>query len=171
MRFGLMAAAALAAAGVAAPASAATTVNLFVNAYAYGSTTTHGYCTNGSGQICPLSDVPQQAAFSRFETLTFNNGTAILQDGFYRATGSISGLITDLGNGLYSGSNFVFYYNTWGAGTPPPGAYETRLLASTFSVSSAPEPGTWAMLVLGFGLIGFAMRRRQAGIKTTVRFA
>jgi|688.fasta_scaffold420256_2 hypothetical protein len=29
------------------------------------------------------------------------------------------------------------------------------------NVSAVPEPGTWAMFILGLGLIGFAMRNRQ----------
>ena len=29
-------------------------------------------------------------------------------------------------------------------------------------VSAVPEPGTWAMMLLGFGAIGFTMRRRQS---------
>jgi len=29
--------------------------------------------------------------------------------------------------------------------------------------SAVPEPGTWAMMLLGFGAIGFSMRRRRAG--------
>lgn len=33
-----------------------------------------------------------------------------------------------------------------------------------------PEPATWAMMLAGFGMIGFATRRRQS-MKTTVRFA
>jgi hypothetical protein len=35
-----------------------------------------------------------------------------------------------------------------------------------FELSSAPavpEPGTWALMILGFGTVGFAMRRRKAG--------
>ncbi len=32
---------------------------------------------------------------------------------------------------------------------------------------SVPEPGTWAMMIAGFGLTGFALRRR----KTTIQFA
>ncbi len=33
----------------------------------------------------------------------------------------------------------------------------------SLSISSAvPEPATWAMMILGFGFAGFAMRRRQA---------
>lgn len=31
----------------------------------------------------------------------------------------------------------------------------------TFIPSAVPEPGTWAMMLLGFGAIGFSMRRRQ----------
>ncbi len=30
------------------------------------------------------------------------------------------------------------------------------------NVPAVPEPGTWAMMLLGFGAIGFAMRRRKA---------
>jgi len=32
-----------------------------------------------------------------------------------------------------------------------------------------PEPATWALMILGFGAVGGAMRRRNA--KTSVRFA
>lgn len=36
---------------------------------------------------------------------------------------------------------------------------------------AVPEPTTWAMMILGFGVIGGAMRRRKAQIRTAVRFA
>lgn len=35
------------------------------------------------------------------------------------------------------------------------------------SAAAVPEPGTWAMLILGFGTIGFAMRRRAATAKAS----
>ncbi|NTZ42124.1 PEP-CTERM sorting domain-containing protein [Altererythrobacter sp. SALINAS58] len=38
----------------------------------------------------------------------------------------------------------------------------TGSLAGTITIGQAvPEPGTWAMMLLGFGAIGFAMRRRR----------
>lgn len=37
---------------------------------------------------------------------------------------------------------------------------------------AVPEPATWAMMILGMGAVGFAMRRRQkSNVKTTVAYA
>ncbi|WP_294198354.1 FxDxF family PEP-CTERM protein [uncultured Sphingomonas sp.] len=36
----------------------------------------------------------------------------------------------------------------------------------SWTSSAVPEPGTWALMILGFGVVGYAMRRR-----TSVRFA
>ena len=38
------------------------------------------------------------------------------------------------------------------------------------AVAAVPEATTWAMMLAGFGMIGFAVRRRSS-VKTTVRFA
>lgn len=35
---------------------------------------------------------------------------------------------------------------------------------------AVPEPTTWAMMILGFGVIGGAMRRRKAQVRTAVSF-
>jgi hypothetical protein len=37
--------------------------------------------------------------------------------------------------------------------------------------SAVPEPATWGMMILGFGLVGVLMRRRKSNVRTTVRFA
>jgi hypothetical protein len=38
------------------------------------------------------------------------------------------------------------------------------------SSGAVPEPATWAMMLLGFGMVGFAMRKRT-NIRTTVTYA
>lgn len=45
-------------------------------------------------------------------------------------------------------------------------AFET----DNFTVNAVPEPATWAMMLLGFGAIGFGMRRRRSDT-VRVRFA
>ena len=34
------------------------------------------------------------------------------------------------------------------------------------TIGAVPEPGTWAMMLLGFGAIGFSMRRRRKAVGT-----
>jgi len=34
----------------------------------------------------------------------------------------------------------------------------------TFTPDAVPEPATWAMLLIGFGAVGFAARRRRSGV-------
>jgi hypothetical protein len=36
---------------------------------------------------------------------------------------------------------------------------------------AVPEPATWALMIVGFGTVGAAMRRRRSAERTTVRFA
>lgn len=40
----------------------------------------------------------------------------------------------------------------------------------SFRIAAVPEPATWAMMIMGFGAVGHAMRRRQK-VTATVRFA
>jgi hypothetical protein len=57
-----------------------------------------------------------------------------------------------------------FQIGTGGLGTQA-GARFTNFTArgsGDFTAAMVPEPGTWAMLLLGFGLVGFARRRQVA---------
>lgn len=42
-------------------------------------------------------------------------------------------------------------------------------ILDSISVSAAPEPATWLMMIAGFGLVGASLRRKRA--KVNVRFA
>lgn len=83
-------------------------------------------------------------------------------------TGSISGIFLNDGPanpGLYS---FAFTLTGPGSWANDVGAYWGSDVTPNFVVSRwasdsvIPEPGTWAMLIAGFGLVGFAARRRRA---------
>jgi PEP-CTERM motif len=39
------------------------------------------------------------------------------------------------------------------------------------TLAGVPEPSVWAFMILGFGLVGGAMRSRKANVATAVRFA
>lgn len=61
--------------------------------------------------------------------------------------------------GLTAGSSYTW---TWGIGADRD-SFTINVLSG-----AVPEPATWALMILGFGLVGAAMRRRSA---PAVRFA
>ena len=74
----------------------------------------------------------------------------------------------------YTGAQAFEAGKTYGIGIDRGGAASTYFNDSTtltgFISGAVPEPATWAMMIGGFGMIGFAMRRRNA-VKSSVRFA
>ncbi len=60
---------------------------------------------------------------------------------------------------LGSGALELFYWDTFTADNSG---------EITFNVNAVPEPGAWGLMLIGFGLIGYAMRGRQ---RTRVSFA
>lgn len=80
------------------------------------------------------------------------------------------------GSGSGTAAQTWFNFNTQftaAANGPQSYSFEFRGLGVTaadfaidrvYAVAAVPEPATWAMLILGFGLIGGAMRRRQGSL-------
>lgn len=85
----------------------------------------------------------------------------------------------------YSSNAFVSGFSV-GVGSSASSAYRafadnvtltTAAGSTTYNFEAAPiagavpEPATWAMMLVGFGGIGFAMRRRKSKVTTNVAFA
>lgn len=141
--------------------------------------------TFSPGSYFNLSDTNTYAALGGF---TFNATTNTISNVTYSAAGIGSGSfgtfnftsgtvdsptqLTFSGDGHGDFDTFVFAQSLALGGTDAitGGFYstsDTRLAVSAGgSVTSlvkgaVPEPATWAMMLLGFGAIGFAMRRRS----------
>lgn len=69
-------------------------------------------------------------------------------------------------NPVFSGQIFGTFFT--GPNTNPtlkfgPGTVYNVVGGSTLTISAVPEPVTWAMLIVGVAMIGFAARRRSEG--------
>lgn len=51
------------------------------------------------------------------------------------------------------------------------GGVNEGILLDAVSVAPVPEPSTWAMMLLGFGAVGFAMRRRKNATESLLQAA
>jgi len=151
--------------------------NVAVNGaqYIYPTTTT----TQPGNTTFAFSRVFSLPAFAQLSTARLigtlwadNNIVSILLNGVLITNPVVSGSESFRGPGiaLNTGGNFLLGTNTvvfnvlnlQGSGTNP-----VSLRADLDAVYAVPEPGTWMLMLLGFGAIGFAMRSRA---KTRVRF-
>ncbi len=89
---------------------------------------------------------------------------------FYDPAGYIAGSLVQLSNSggpaiqtgtfsfeIVSGQTYGFYVNSsdsvFGAG---------QLTVNGLTIDAIPEPATWGLMIVGFGLVGVAARRRSA---------
>jgi hypothetical protein len=120
---------------------------ILYSAIAYGNNTVYA-AYQGSQQGVTLRDLNLNQYFS------FNTGF------------DISGIAVGLNNDLYLASgNSIYNYSTGGAllntMTFPDGQINYSAIAINAGV---PEPGTWALMILGFGGVGAMIRRRKSGM-------
>ena len=82
------------------------------------------------------------------------------------------GKLTDrLGNAITEGDLWALIGGNGGSGGSTDKIYFTAGVQDEAhglfgALSAAPEPGTWMLMILGFGAIGAALRRRTAGLAT-----
>lgn len=90
--------------------------------------------------------------------------------------GTIVGSIDLLADGLIFNNDILESYGLFnlglGAGTYTLTIQGTRGSTGSFggnvAFNAVPEPATWAMMLLGFGAVGFAMRRRRTPVLAQV---
>jgi hypothetical protein len=140
-----------------------------------------GGSINGGIDNSPGVGTPSETLLpSKTATLTY--GATNFDPGAYSAFRVNFGTIAnpsasvDFRNVLFSGANTltgtfsdgsIGRVNFSGSTTADPASFSFNSVAATGAV---PEPATWAMMILGMGAVGFAMRRRSA-VKTTVSYA
>ncbi len=159
---------------LAAPAALAMATPALAAQYNFSFTTStplFGPTVAGSG-IFTTSDtamtVSGQTAFQILSVTGTVNGVAINAPtgsyGNYFTTGSsfldgtgttffnVNGGRIDFFN---QSSNGIYRVNTFSPGS------SNFVTANSSLVAAVPEPASWAMMLLGFGAIGFAMRRKR----------
>jgi hypothetical protein len=118
------------------------------------------FCNNGAcGTIADITSlVIGPVSYSPFFTLT--DGVSFALTAITSIDRSKPGILSFTGTGMFSGNiNGTAFDATPGAFTlSTQGGNVTTFSASTVAV---PEPATWALMLLGFGGIGMAMRRRR----------
>ena len=157
--------------GVATPLSAQV-FNLSINGTVTGSQTTV-VCNSSSAPDC-LTTYPGGVLNEQFlEAFNVSLFTAYLVQGDNpfswgdaRASGLYSGIINNSG-GYLTGQNLSFIQEDSSCRFGAVGCQYVIASASTFNVvGGIPEPGTWATMLLGFFLVGMAMRNKAARLVT-----
>lgn len=80
------------------------------------------------------------------------------------ASHGFTGWNTQTFNFVASSASDTLYFMAKGtpAGQPPMALLDSVSLTGAF-VSAAPDPATWSLMMVGFGIVGFAMRRGALG--------
>ena len=141
--------------------------------YPFTDTTAGAFIANFSSARSFFSYQAGDFAPSDDDTLTLSlysglNGTGTLvgtTSFFYGA----SGFPTIATLSLVSSAPFLSAIFNGGSADFPNSVFYDNIIVRPAVGGAVPEPATWAMMLAGFGAVGFAMRRRQQ--KASVRFA
>ena len=115
---------------------------------------------------------------SGFLTLTLSEGAANAINNVEFTSVTLNGNAVNLFSAPGGEPDFGYLMNLFNAGTSNVlrvqgtnggnGVYSGTI---SFAPGAVPEPATWALMLAGFGMVGFAMRRRKGQVTTSVRFA
>ncbi|WP_254602561.1 PEPxxWA-CTERM sorting domain-containing protein [Sphingomonas bacterium] len=136
---------------------------------------------NGFGAPASFSSATPFTLNSGYFTAAFNDGLTVNVSGFIGAALTYSKVfqVNTSGPSLetFGWAGLTNVVLTSVGGTPRAGfggsgtnfALDDLMINAPVSTGAVPEPITWTMMMIGFGAVGFAMRR-QRNVTTTVRF-
>lgn len=147
--------------GLAGPADAAVT-QLKISGTVVGTQTTIQCGIGPCSYPNPLLTQSYAANFTQaLMPLDLKEGDNSFTYGALSGIGLYSGII-NYSNGVLTGRNLTFSYEMPGVRSGTVGSSYITANATTFSVAAiapVPEPGTWALMLFGFGAVGTALRR------------
>lgn len=121
----------------------------------------------------PTPDFSSTSFFALYSVLTTVNGVTSSGEidfdpgGSFKVAGYTFGASVDLFSGTTTSPTFLIGNYTLEGFHPDATGYSL----SISQVAAVPEPATWTMLLVGFGAIGFAIRRRRQNEVTFRRAA
>lgn len=118
--------------------------------------------TGSSDMILPLD----RNFGNYFETFSADGAILSVWNATVNAAGTAITYTADAGDELLAGQRFATI-TTFSQGNDLPADFSYTLSWTGDAAAAVPEASTWAMMIVGFGLIGMSYRRRSA----TVRFA
>ena len=154
--------------------SASYTVSFYLSAVGFGGLTSN-LASNEGTFLGTLGTFGISGAMPTTLTLTGNqinynpaNGTLLMNVDISNVT-SAAGFYQSFFNADYTGADVTRAYSgtTYGASGDTIGALQTTFNSVNTAV---PEPATWALMLLGFGMVGYAMRKRGT-VRTTLTYA
>ncbi len=150
-----------------------TSAGLGVSGNRSGEINDNGLLSLGEGILLTFSEevTLTQALFSNFtsgDSVDFEFGSPI-SSGETLDPLAVSG---GAWNGSYQGTQFFFAANSLSANSFRLGGVTVNTPSGGGNIPPAavPEPATWAMMILGFGLVGGFMRRRRDQVSMRFNF-
>lgn len=117
--------------------------------------------SNANGQIANLLATGTDDSGQTLGTLIGEATAAQTINGF---TANVGALVGEIG-GVYQTIGTGFQGAAWGTGELKLYYWDLYAADNSNSISVAaavPEPATWALMMAGFGILGFGLRRRTA---------